>query len=46
VLVPTLAEIRRIYDAVRFSHDVDAVSLRAKCEAALEADARFRTPTA
>jgi hypothetical protein len=45
VLVPTLAEIKRIYDAIRFSRDPEAVSLRAKCEAALAADPRFRTPT-
>jgi hypothetical protein len=43
-VVLTLEEIKRIYDAMRFCRDPVALSLRAKCEAALKADSKFRQP--
>jgi hypothetical protein len=43
-LVATLEEVKRIYDALRFSRDAEAVSLRAKCEAVLNANPKFRRP--
>jgi hypothetical protein len=40
----TLPEIKRVYNAIRFSRDAEARSLIAKCEAALNADSKFRRP--
>jgi hypothetical protein len=44
-LVPTLEEVKRIYDAVYHATDPVAEALKAKCEAVLEADPKFRRPS-
>jgi hypothetical protein len=43
-LVPTLEEVKRIYEAVRHATDPVGLALCAKCEAVLVADPKFRRP--
>jgi hypothetical protein len=47
LLVPTLDEVKRIYDAMYGcpETDVHARSLVSKCEAVLQSDARWREPS-
>jgi hypothetical protein len=42
--VPTLEEVKRIYEAVRHATDPVGLALCAKCEAVLVADPKFRRP--